>query len=121
MENYSEDSYVIAGLERFKRNVTQHGVPSNIYEEYIRHVMETTQILPIYSHPRRADTDRNGILGYYNGRFESEYHFAAPNPLKIDTRQTSLKKGFFTNIYGMYRVRRISVISRLTKSLFMLQ
>ncbi len=99
VENYSEDSYVVVGLERFKKDVTQHGVPSNIYEEYIRHVMANTQILPIHSHPRRVDTDGDGILDFYNGRFASEYHFADPNPLKVDIREISLKNDFFSVDY----------------------
>lgn len=99
VENYSEDSYVVVGLERFKKDVTQHGVLSNIYEEYIRHVMANTQILPIHSHPRRVDTDGDGILDFYNGRFASEYHFADPNPLKVDIREISLKNDFFSVDY----------------------
>lgn len=99
VENYSEDSYVIAGLERFKSDVTQHGVPSNIYDEYFDNIMVNTDILPIHSHPRRVDTDGDGILDGYNGVHESEYHFADPNPLKIDIREISLKNDFFSVDY----------------------
>ena len=48
----------------FKRDVTQYRVTSNIYEDYIRHIMANTEILPIHSHPRRLDTDGDGILDY---------------------------------------------------------
>ena len=80
VENYSEDSYVIAGLERFKRDVMQNGVPSNIYEEYFDNIMADTRILPIHSHPGMRDTDGDRYNDY------AETRVYQSSPLKNDVR-----------------------------------
>lgn len=66
IENASEDSYVVEGLERFREDKTPAGVPSNIYDEYMEGILENVRILPINSDPVRKDGDGDSYEDPYD-------------------------------------------------------
>ncbi len=74
IENAFEKSYVVEGLERFKEDRTSGGVPSNIYDEYMNHILKNTYILPIHSDPVRMDGDNDGYEDSYDMKPLNRYN-----------------------------------------------